>query len=239
MRTGTLPEVIDSPAVVCPAVGSSQDNEASAAAETRSGRPGDLYLDLFERCLVVGFYGWLVVRLVNDYLNEGNVASLLLLPCEGLVVVLMVIRRTSREMSHRLGEWLVALAATCVPMLVVAAGDAMIPAAWGAVLLLAGLFVQVHAKLTLGRSLGCVPAHRGLRLRGPYRFVRHPMYAGYLLSHLAFLSLNLSMWNLAVYGLCYALQIPRILMEERLLSVDSCYRDYQTQVRFRLIPGLF
>jgi len=97
----------------------------------------------------------------------------------------------------------------------------------------------LHAKLTLGRSLGCVPAHRGLRLQGPYRFVRHPMYTGYLLTHLAILSLNPSLWNLGVYCVCYFLVVPRILMEERLLSADPSYCDYQAKVLFRMIPGVF
>ena len=94
-----------------------------------------------------------------------------------------------------------------------------------------GMVVQLHAKITLGRSFGCVPAHRGLKLSGPYRFVRHPMYAGYLLSHLAFLAMNLTPWNIAVYALCYSLQLPRLLAEERLLSRDRCYRDYRAAVQ--------
>jgi protein-S-isoprenylcysteine O-methyltransferase Ste14 len=65
------------------------------------------------------------------------------------------------------------------------------------------------------------------------------MYAGYLISHLAFLALNPTPWNLLVYALCYAVQIPRLLAEERLLSADPDYRAYQTQVHYRLVPGVF
>ena len=102
-----------------------------------------------------------------------------------------------------------------------------------------GLIVQVHAKLILGRSFGCVPAHRGLQLSGPYRFVRHPMYAGYLLSHIAFLLVNPTLRNVAAYAFCYALQIPRLLAEERFLAIDPKYREYQANVTSRLIPGIF
>jgi protein-S-isoprenylcysteine O-methyltransferase Ste14 len=84
-----------------------------------------------------------------------------------------------------------------------------------------------------------VPAHRGLKVAGPYRFVRHPMYAGYLLSHAAFLLMNPTVGNVAVYAVCYALQIPRIFAEERLLSRDPEYREYRRTVRYRLIPWLF
>ena len=238
MSTSLLPESVESPLVPCDA---RAPLRVAASAATGRAWASDLYLDLFERFLVVGLFSWLVVRLVAAYLNTGNVGALVLLPSEGLVVVFMVIRRTSRQMSRRPGEWLMALGATCAPMLVApGSGEGLIAVAGaGATLWLMGLLVQLHAKLTLGRSMGLVPGHRGLRLRGPYRFVRHPMYAGYLLSHLGWLLLHPSLWNLGVFGCCYALQIPRLLMEERLLSLDAEYRDYQAQVRFRLIPGVF
>jgi protein-S-isoprenylcysteine O-methyltransferase Ste14 len=200
----------------------------------------DLYLDWLERFLVVGFFCWLVVQLVGNYQSERNVGSLFLLPSEGLVVVFILIRRPSRVMSRQPGAWMMAIAATCAPMLVTSVADQnLVPAAVGAVVLLMGIIIQMHAKITLGRSLGCVAAHRGLILGGPYRFVRHPMYAGYLLSHLAFLALNPCWWNLGVYCFCYGLQIPRLFLEERLLSSDPSYRTYQSKVRFRLIPGVF
>jgi protein-S-isoprenylcysteine O-methyltransferase Ste14 len=65
------------------------------------------------------------------------------------------------------------------------------------------------------------------------------MYTGYLVSHLAFLLMNPTWWNLGVYAFCYALQTPRLLAEERLLARDPQYRDYQAAVRYRLIPGVF
>jgi protein-S-isoprenylcysteine O-methyltransferase Ste14 len=106
-------------------------------------------------------------------------------------------------------------------------------------LMLIGMIVQVHAKIVLGRSMGCVAANRGLKFYGPYRFVRHPMYAGYLIIDVAFVLMNPSDWNCGIYALCYAAQIPRLLAEERLLSQDSQYKEYRADVRYRLIPGVF
>jgi protein-S-isoprenylcysteine O-methyltransferase Ste14 len=190
--------------------------------------------------LVLGLYGWLVARLVSKYLTDGGVVNLLLLPSEGMVVVFLLVRRPAATISRRPAEWLLALAATVSPMLVnTGIGQALIPVAAAAFLLLMGMLFQVWAKLTLGRSLGLVPAHRGLRVSGPYRYVRHPMYAGYLLSHLAYLLVNPTWWNLAIYGLCYGVQVPRLLAEERLLQRDPSYRAYESAVRSRLIPGVF
>jgi protein-S-isoprenylcysteine O-methyltransferase Ste14 len=197
-------------------------------------------LDWAERLLVLTLYGWLVVRMLGGYLATGDPISLLLLPSEGLVVVFLLMRRRPIQISNHPAEWLVALGATCTPLLVRPGSEvAWLPPAVGATVLLMGMVVQVHAKLTLGRSIGCVPAHRGLRLTGPYRLVRHPMYAGYLLSHLAFVLMHPSLWNLFAYGVAYGLQIPRLLAEERLLSRDPHYRAYQARVRARLLPGLF
>ena len=49
------------------------------------------------------------------------------------------------------------------------------------------------------------------------------MYAGYLLCHVAFLLMNWTVWNAAVYALCYAAQVPRLLAEEHLLRRDERY----------------
>ena len=196
--------------------------------------------DLAERVIVLAVYLALVWRILKNGWVSGELTNLLLLPSEGLVVLFLLIRRRAHTISARWQDWTLALAATLAPMLVEpGTGTSLVPPALAAGLLLIGIVVQVHAKLTLGRSFGCVPAHRGLQLNGPYRFVRHPMYAGYLLSHVAFLLVNPTWRNVAAYAVCYALQFPRLIAEERWLAQDPAYRDYQTHVKYRLIPGVF
>ena len=72
---------------------------------------------------------------------------------------------------------------------------------------------------------------------GPYRYVRHPMYAGmifYLLgAPLLFGSWWGLLWGLALLGL-FAI---RILIEERTLKKElQGYSEYTVRVRYRLIP---
>jgi protein-S-isoprenylcysteine O-methyltransferase Ste14 len=197
--------------------------------------------DWIERSFVIGLYGWLVARLVASYLDTGNAVNLILLASEGLVVLFILIRRPAQSFSLRPADWLLAMAATVLPLLVRPGevGGSLVAPYAAAALMLAGLIVQVCGKLALGRSFGCVPAHRGLILGGPYRFVRHPIYAGYLAGHVAFWLMNPTLWNLGVYALAYVMQIPRLLAEERLLAHDARYRSYMAAVRYRLLPGLF
>jgi protein-S-isoprenylcysteine O-methyltransferase Ste14 len=50
---------------------------------------------------------------------------------------------------------------------------------------------------------------------------------------------NLSFWNLAVFGVVMVGQLTRIQQEERTLVEDPVYVRYCSQVRSRLIPGLY
>ena len=198
-------------------------------------------IDWVERILILSLYGWLVMRIVEAYAVTHNVANLIALCSEGLIVVFILCRRRPNEISPRPTDWLLTLTATATPLLVhpCIGSSYLVPPAIGALMLLTGFVLQFVAKLALGRSFGLVPAHRGLKQRGPYQIVRHPMYTGYLLCHVAFLLVNPSWWNLCVYLVCYAAQVPRLLAEERLLRHDAEYASYMETVRYRLIPGVF
>jgi protein-S-isoprenylcysteine O-methyltransferase Ste14 len=166
--------------------------------------------------------------------------NLIALGSEGLVVAFILCRRKPNAISPRPTDWMLALTATAMPLLVrpdIQGHMVLLQA--GAFLMMVGFIVQLVAKVTLGRSFGCVPAHRGLKQGGLYRFVRHPMYMGYLLSHIGILLANPTWWNLAVYVICYSAQVPRLFSEERLLKRDPQYANYMAGVRYRLIPGVF
>ena len=75
---------------------------------------------------------------------------------------------------------------------------------------------------------------------GPYAMVRHPGYAGFLLAHLALPLALGSIWAMlpAVVGLL--LFLVRTRREDQFLGkhLDG-YREYQGQVRWRLLPGVW
>ncbi|MGO8750730.1 MAG: methyltransferase family protein [Thermoguttaceae bacterium] len=213
---------------------------ATCPAACGRGRAIAATLDWAERGLIVSLYGWLVARIVIAATVQGSWGNLMLLPSEGLVLLFILIRRSTDDVSRHPVHWALALAGTAAPMLVQSGGDRiLVPPVAAAALIFLGMVVQIHAKLILGRSMGCVPANRGLKFSGPYQCLRHPMYAGYLVTHFAFLLMNPNLWNVALYIVCGATQVARILAEERLLARDPLYVKYLATVRYRLIPGVF
>ena len=199
-----------------------------------------LDLDRVEKFLVAAFMTVLAARLVPVALATGALPPLLLLISEGVVVLFILLRRPTRDISRRGGDWALGLAGTLLPLTAIAPqGTALLPLSACAAIMMAGFLLQLAAKLTLRRSFGVVAANRGVKASGPYRLVRHPMYAGYALTHVGFLLSGPAAWNLAVYGATLAIAVRRILAEERVLLEDPAYRALAAKVRWRLLPGLF
>ena len=206
------------------------------AAPPRWLTPGRL--DRAEQIVIVALWALLAQRVYG----ATNPFAPLVMVAETSVVIFVLLRRSTQAISMRLGDWLLAITATYAPLLIQPANtpDAMrmlIPAAIGLVML--GNVIQIAAKLFLRRSFGIAPANRGIKTDGMYRFVRHPMYAGYALVHLGILALMPTLLNLTIYTIGWWAQILRLLAEERLLSEDPAYRAFMTKTRWRLIPGLF
>ena len=198
-----------------------------------------LALDIVERTVLAAVFGWMAWSFLRSWQETGNIANLVLLASEGSVVLFILVRRFATAVSQRPAEWLIAVLGTTAPLLVQPSGGALASVVLTVPLMLAGISLQMAAKLTLRRSFGVVPANRGVKVGGPYRLVRHPMYAGYLMTQIGFLLTHPSVWNGAVYTVCFALQFYRILAEERVLSRDPAYRAFAAVVPYRLAPGLF
>jgi protein-S-isoprenylcysteine O-methyltransferase Ste14 len=75
---------------------------------------------------------------------------------------------------------------------------------------------------------------------GPYRYVRHPGYAGGLLSWLAGPFFFSSYWVAIPTILVIFANILRTSLEDRALQEElPGYREYAAQVRYRLVPGVW
>ena len=193
----------------------------------------------WSRILVGALFFALAWRLLGDFLETSRTTDLLLLVGEALVVVLTCLRRPASVVDRRPFVRLVTAGSMTLPLLSQPAQTApIIPETVAALLLSVGLLVVVGGKMSLGYSFGLLPANRGVMERGLYRIVRHPIYLGYLLTHIPFLAAHPSAWNAAVLLVGDAALIVRAFYEEQTLGRDPQYVRYCRDVRWRLVPGI-
>jgi protein-S-isoprenylcysteine O-methyltransferase Ste14 len=192
------------------------------------------------RVAIGALFTFVTLRLGADFLSTMRLTSLLLLVSEGLVLLLTVTRRRAVVVDRSWDARLVtALSLAGAPLLHPSADVSFVPETAAAGISATGLLIIVAGKLCLGRSLGIVPANRGIVCKGAYRLVRHPIYSGYLITHVAFLFTHFDVWNACVLVTSDVATILRALYEERTLARDPEYVRYQSRVRWRLVPGVF
>src|SRR5437763_218817 len=140
--------------------------------------------DLLARAVVIMMFSLMSANLFGDFIRTGHVTGLLLLASESLVVVLtMIRRRTDLVDRSAAGVITTALSLAGPPLLRAFNESNLVPEVVTVLASAAGLGLVIVGKLTLGRSFGIAPATRGVVIGGPYILVRHPIYAGYLLTH--------------------------------------------------------
>ena len=182
---------------------------------------------------------------------EDFVRYTLLAAFNGLSGVLLLIARPPSRYPSRASEIVIPLLATfsylafnqSVP-LPLWMTTPWVPGAWGGPLAAAGALISLcgvlfsgYAITWLGRSMGIVVSVRQVVLAGPYRYVRHPIYFGYLfvLSGLFLTACTFRMAILTTGAL--SLLVWRARLEEELLAAHSpAYREWMRHTAF-LWPG--
>jgi protein-S-isoprenylcysteine O-methyltransferase Ste14 len=163
-----------------------------------------------------------------------------LLASESLILIFTIVRRRAQTVDRSLGSAVTAALSIAGPLLVRAgSGPGLLPDLVTTAASGIGLSITIAAKLSLGRSFGIVPANRGVVVAGLYNVVRHPIYAGYLITHVAFALAHPRWWNVALLAVADTALIFRALREERVLQADTTYQDYCRRVSWHLVPGVF
>jgi protein-S-isoprenylcysteine O-methyltransferase Ste14 len=156
---------------------------------------------------------------------------------ETIVVLLFFFRSKAQVLSGDAEDYVIAVTATLSTLLFrPLVGSHIIFGDW---LVFLGIVLQMASLISLNTSFGVAPANRGIKTTGLYKFVRHPVYASYLVLYIGYVLNNQTWENLLIFVFAMSLQIWRIENEERLLSKSPEYKSYMTRARWKLIPLVF
>ena len=171
-------------------------------------------------------------------LATWRLSTVLLLAKVSTDVVFYLIRRIPKETSFSLYDWIIGVGGTYAIVLFRSTGaghDLLL----GQVLQIVGILLQFLAMLSLNRSIGMVPANRGIQTRGLYRFVRHPLYLSYVVAFAGYVINQPTVYNMTIYAVAVTLWMLRLVAEERFLMQDPAYREFAARTKWRLLPGVF
>ena len=197
------------------------------------------YGELASKVVILTLFSAMSTAIAQDFARTGHATGLLLLVSEALVVALTLVRRTAAVVDRSWKARTLTILATFGPPLVRPAGIAVAAESITVTISAIGLILVVLGKLSLGRSFGLTPANRGIVSKGLYRVVRHPIYLGYLITHVGFVLANPGGWNLGVLVVADVALLFRAICEEQTLARDPQYRAYMDRVRWRIVPGVF
>ncbi|GFP97369.1 hypothetical protein PHJA_001881000 [Phtheirospermum japonicum] len=111
---------------------------------------------------------------------------------------------------------------------------------WGLIVL--AVFMQYHSTLYLAKYSEKVVVPTAVVQFGPYRFLRHPIYASTMLLFVSyFAALRAPMSALFIVGVCLVYYGEKAKMEEGLMleTFGERYSEYMSKVRYKLIPFVY
>lgn len=187
---------------------------------------------------LAAFYLYFDYLFLKDFLQTHRISSALLVIFETAIVFYSITRPMPEKTNTSLYDWFIALTGTTIIALMRPAAEVN-DNAFLLLIQLAGMSISLIGLFNLNKSWGLVAANRGIRSSGMYRFVRHPIYAGYFISFGSYVAQNLTFYNVFIMFFFVALEILRIHAEEDILSQDPAYVAYKQTTRWRVIPYLY
>lgn len=187
--------------------------------------------------LMAPLWGWFAYRHVTAFLTTNEWSYLFMCISESLIAFFFLVRKCPASVSSAPFDWVIAVVGTFASFLFIPADSGVMPMAKHAVIVGTGL--TILGMISLNRSFALVPATREIKTSGMYSFVRHPLYASYLVIYTGYLLANTSQGNIAAYFFTMGCMFIRLFREEKHLSLDHTYREYMKRVRYRVVPFVF
>lgn len=175
---------------------------------------------------------------VADFAARQRPSSLIQLTLVTIFAFFFIIRKPPKDVNLKIYDWVIALIGTYAPLLMRPAPllhDVLVLQ----ILQVVGTCWSIFGIVSLNRSIGLVAADRGVKATGAYKFVRHPIYAGYFVSFTSFFAQNMTVFNALALGCWMTTELMRIFAEEKVLMQDPAYAEYAKKVRWRLLPFVF
>jgi len=198
-----------------------------------------LWVDKTIAVLAVLPFAYNIFRIIKS--GQMNLSRASIVIQFSIIIITMVMRTTPVRVTANLWYWLLAFGITYFGLFVAIfaeRGTALLPDVVSNSISILALVVAVYARLSLGRSIGFVPAQRDIITCGAYRFVRHPIYTGLILSYVGFSLHMFSPRNVMMSLIVIALIVLKSFIEEGFLRGVPDYTDYLGRVRWRWFPGL-
>jgi protein-S-isoprenylcysteine O-methyltransferase Ste14 len=148
-----------------------------------------------------------------------------------VLVLTMVFRRAPKRVTANPWFWLLAFVNTYFPTAILPfmdRGRPLVSPVLADVVALVALVFSLWARLSLGRNIGFVPAQREIVTAGAYRYARHPIYTGLMLSFLAVALRIYSPRNVTLLALAVFWMLVKSFVEESFLRADPQYAAYMT-----------
>lgn len=205
-------------------------------------KPSLRFLESTAMHLMVGLamaslWGLFAYRHLLAFHTTGEWTYLLIFVSESFSATFFIFRSTPKTVSKDPLDWLFGIAGTLIPLFFFPAAWSLLPAAKIAIVV--GFVFQILGVISLNRSLAIVAAKREIKTKGMYRFVRHPLYASYLLIFTGYMLTNTTWTNFAIYAMTMGFLYVRLQREEKHLSLEPMYAQYMQRVRYRIIPFVF
>lgn len=187
--------------------------------------------------LMAALSGAFAYRHALAFHQSGEWAYLLIALSETVTATFFILRSVPAAVSSDPLDWLFAIAGTFVPLL-------FSPSTWGVLpearhLIMLGVVLKIIGMISLNRSFALVGAKRQVKTRGLYRYVRHPLYASYLLMFTGYTLANTTPMNVVLCIMTISFLYVRLMREEKYLVIDATYAADMRRVRFRVIPFVF